>query len=127
MKNSGQVPDKLLMKKIFIVAVSGILFLNHIIAADSNSPALYSDVSQSVDKRVADLISRLTLEEKAVLLNHRGPTVERFNIRSDQWNQCLNGVQWYRPTTLFPTCLALSATWNTNLVHEVATVLSDEA
>jgi beta-glucosidase len=76
---------------------------------------------------VADLISRLTLEEKATLLNHRGPTVERFNIRSDQWNQCLNGVQWDRPTTLFPTCIAMSATWNKDLVHQIATVLSDEA
>jgi beta-glucosidase len=76
---------------------------------------------------VADLLGRLTLEEKAILLNHRGPTIERFNIRSDQWNQCLNGVKWDRPTTLFPTCIGMAATWNTNLVHEIATVLSDEA
>jgi beta-glucosidase len=90
-------------------------------------PPLYLDVKQPVEKRVQDLIGRLTLEEKAVLLNHRGPTVKRFNIRSDQWNQCLNGVMWNRPTTLFPACIGLSATWNTDLVHEVAEVLSDEA
>ena len=114
------------MKKSFLLAVglaSAILFSNRLSAGQ---PA-YLDVTQPVDARVADLISRLTLEEKAVLLNHRGPTVERFNIRSDQWNQCLNGVQWNRPTTLFPVCLALAATWDTNLVHETATVLSDEA
>ena len=115
------------MKKIFIFAVLSVIAFSNILAADSNAPALYLDVNQPVDQRVADLISRLTLEEKATLLNHRGPTVERFNIRSDQWNQCLNGVKWDRPTTLFPICLAMSATWNTNLVHEVATVLSDEA
>ncbi|MGA2496453.1 MAG: glycoside hydrolase family 3 C-terminal domain-containing protein, partial [Tepidisphaeraceae bacterium] len=39
----------------------------------------------------------------------------------------LNGVKWDRPTTLFPTCIAMSATWNTALVQEIATVLSDEA
>ena len=115
----------------FIVLASALLFVGGVNAADAtadtNLPALYLDVSQPVDRRVADLISRLTLEEKATLLNHHGPTVERFHIRSDQWNQCLNGVQWDRPTTLFPSCLALSATWNTNLVHEVATALSDEA
>jgi beta-glucosidase len=88
---------------------------------------LFRDSTQPVEKRVADLISRLTLEEKATLLNHRGPTVERFNIRSDQWNQCLNGVQWDRPTTLFPSCIGMSATWNPQLVREVATALSDEA
>lgn len=88
---------------------------------------VFRDTSQPIDKRVADLISRLTLEEKAMLLNHKGTTVERFNIRADQWNQCLNGVKWDRPTTLFPVCVAMSATWDTKLVNEIATVLSDEA
>jgi beta-glucosidase len=110
------------MKFLTLVILTG-LFL-------SSSPAvdvLYRDVSQPVDRRVADLISRLTLEEKATLLDHQGPTLARFNIRADQWNQCLNGVQWDRPTTLFPSCIAMSATWDTNLVHEIASVLSDEA
>ncbi len=115
------------MKKKLTLAAAGLLLISQLNAADSNTPALYLDTAQPVDQRVADLISRLTLEEKATLLNHRGPTVERFNIRSDQWNQCLNGVQWDKPTTLFPVCVALAATWDTNLVHEVATVLSDEA
>ncbi|KAB2639563.1 MAG: family 3 glycosyl hydrolase [Verrucomicrobia bacterium] len=87
----------------------------------------YLDAAQPLDARVADLLGRLTLEEKAILLNHRGPDIERFNIRADQWNQCLNGVKWDRPTTLFPACLAMAATWNTPLVHDVANVLSDEA
>src|ERR1700726_246162 len=91
------------------------------------TPPLYLDVKQPIDKRVQDLIARLTLEEKATLLNHRGPDVKRFGIRSDQWNQCLNGVKWDRPTTSFPTCIGMSATWNTDLVHEIASVLSDEA
>ena len=87
----------------------------------------FRDPSQPVEVRVADLLSRLTLAEKATLLDHKGPTLERFNLRSDQWNQCLNGVWWNRPTTLFPTCVAMAASWDTNLVHEVSTVLSDEA
>ncbi len=115
------------MKKYIAFATFSILFANGLIAADTNAPALYLAVNQPVDARVADLISRLTLDEKATLLNHRGPTVARFNIRSDQWNQCLNGVQWDKPTTLFPICLAMAATWDTNLVHETANVLSDEA
>ncbi len=80
-----------------------------------------------LDQRVQDLIGRLTLEEKAILLDHKGSTLERFNIRSDQWNQCLNGVQWDRPTTLFPTCIAMGATWDPALVKEISTALSDEA
>lgn len=92
------------------------------------TPELFRDPSQPVDRRVADLVSRLTLEEKAILLNHRGPMVERFQIRADQWNQCLNGVKWDRPATLFPTCIAMAATWNVDLLqNEIARVLSDEA
>jgi beta-glucosidase len=116
-----------------LVAMKILFALLFCVVAVANSPAqetnqpLYFDVNQPVDARVADLISRLTLEEKAILLNHQGPTIQRFNIRADQWNQCLNGVQWTRPTTLFPICLAMSATWDTNLVYETADALSDEA
>jgi len=93
-------------------------------------PAPYLDPAQPLDTRVADLVSRLTLEQKAALLNHKGPTVtvDDRPIRADQWNQCLNGVQWSQPTTLFPTCIAMAATWNTELVqNEIANTLSDEA
>ena len=93
----------------------------------SETSPLFRDPAQPIEKRVDDLVRQLTLEEKALLLDHKGPTLERFNIRSDQWNQCLNGVKWDRPTTLFPTCIAMAATWDTKLVQEVATVLSDEA
>jgi beta-glucosidase len=96
-------------------------------AQNAPGAAAYLDTTLPVDKRVADLVSRLTLEEKAQLLNHVGPTVQRFNIRADQWNQCLNGVKWDRPTTLFPTCIGMAATWDTSLVHGVTGVLSDEA
>jgi beta-glucosidase len=94
-------------------------------AAPSDEPFRNPDLP--LEQRVQDLIGRLTIEEKALLLDHKGPTLERFQIRSDQWNQCLNGVQWDRPTTLFPTCIAMGATWDPALIHQVATALSDEA
>ncbi len=85
--------------------------------------------SLSTNERVTDLMGRLTLKQKAQLLNHRGTTVvvDGFSIRADQWNQCLHGVKWTEPTTVFPTSIALGATWNTDLIHRVATVVSDEA
>jgi len=85
--------------------------------------------SLDVDKRVADLICRLNLKQKAQLLNHKGTTVvvEGFSIRADQWNQCLHGVKWTEPTTVFPTSIAFGATWDTELINSVATVISDEA
>ena len=99
-------------------------------AAAPEAQPPYLDPAQPVERRVSDLIAHLSLEQKAALLNHRGSTVtvDAHPIRADQWNQCLNGVKWDRPTTLFPTCIAMAATWNPDLVQqEIATVLSDEA
>jgi beta-glucosidase len=87
----------------------------------------YLNPDLPMDARVHDLIGRLTLEEKADLLNHLGPEVTRFNIKSDRWNQCLHGVWWTQPTTMYPISIALAATWDTNLVHQEADAISDEA
>ena len=97
------------------------------VATAPAGPALYLDVHAPIEDRLKDLVSRMTLEEKAMALNHVGPTLTRFNLRADQWNQCLNGVDWNQPTTLFPSCIGMAATWNTVLVKEIATGLSDEA
>ncbi|MEI6644861.1 MAG: glycoside hydrolase family 3 C-terminal domain-containing protein [bacterium] len=108
---------------VLLMAPLATLFGGDVPGAES-----FRDPTLPLERRVEDLLSRLTLEEKAILLNHRGSTVKRFGIRSDQWNQCLNGVKWGgRSTTLFPSCIGMAATWNTGLVQEVATVLSDEA
>ncbi|HEX3627197.1 MAG TPA: glycoside hydrolase family 3 C-terminal domain-containing protein [Verrucomicrobiae bacterium] len=88
---------------------------------------LYLDTHASVDARVADLVSRMTLEEKGIALDHDGPDLERFGLRSDKWNQCLHGVWWTEPTTMFPVSIAMAATWDTNLVHAEAVAISDEA
>ncbi len=90
---------------------------------------LFLDRTRTPVERTTDFVSRLALEQKADLLDHKGPPVEvaGFTLHSDQWNQCLNGVQWNRPTTLFPTCIALGATWDPAFMQAVATVLSDEA
>jgi beta-glucosidase len=97
------------------------------VAKAQGDKPLYLDPSQPVEKRTRDLISRLTLEEKAILLDHDGPDVARLGIRSDQWNQCLHGVCWDRPTTMFPVSIAAAATWDLRLVHQEATAISDEA
>jgi beta-glucosidase len=87
----------------------------------------FRDPALPIEQRLDDAMARLSLAEKAAVLNHRGPTVKSLDLRSDQWNQCLHGVMWDRPATLFPVCIAMAATWNTDLIHRVATALSDEA
>ena len=88
---------------------------------------LYLDTTAPVDQRVADLVSRMTLEEKGIALNHNGPDLVRFGLRADKWNQCLHGVWWTEPTTMFPVPIAMAAAWDPALVHEMAVAISDEA
>ncbi len=121
------------MVNIVRYIILGVLLLSRTGAAAQsigiqNKPAFLNQ-ELSTEVRVADLMDRLTLEQKAQLLNHRGKTVEvaGFSIRADQWNQCLHGVKWTEPTTNFPISIALGATWDTELMHRVATVISDEA
>lgn len=96
-------------------------------APESVKHPLYLDPAAPLDARVKDLVGRMTLEEKAAALDHNGPELVRFGLRSDKWNQCLNSVKWSAPTTLFPICTALGATWDPPLVKEIASALSDEA
>lgn len=122
-----KIPDSIfrIIILFFLLSPNGILYAQS--SVEKKNTFLYLDTEKTTEERVRDLISRLTVEEKAVLLNHRGPLVERFNIKSDGWNQSLHGVWWNRPTTMFPVSIAMAATWDTKLIHEVATVISDEA
>jgi beta-glucosidase len=97
------------------------------ISASAQQP-LYLDPSQPVEKRVNDLIPRLTLEEKASLLCTTAPAIERLKIPvMNGWNQSLHGVVWTKPTTMFPVNIAMAATWDAPLIHDVAAVIADEA
>ncbi|HWD94324.1 MAG TPA: glycoside hydrolase family 3 C-terminal domain-containing protein [Verrucomicrobiae bacterium] len=123
------------MKKYGLIGwfvVSGGLALaavepNPLTAPLTSEKPLYLDTGAPIDRRVADLVSRLTLEEKGVALDHDGPDLERIGLRSDKWNQCLHGVVWTQPTTMFPVSIAMAATWDTNLVHQEGVAISDEA
>jgi beta-glucosidase len=112
---------------ILLLALAIILFNSSIIVAQTDNKPLYLDPAKPVEERVKDLISRLSVEEKAILLDHRAPDLKRLNILSDKWNQCLHGVVWTNPTTMFPIPTLMGATWDPELIHEVTTVISDEA
>src|SRR5580704_10211171 len=87
----------------------------------------YLDPSQALEKRVDDLISRLTLAEKASLLSTTAPAIERLKIPvMNGWNQSLHGIVWTKPTTMFPVNIGMAATWDVDLIHSVAALIADE-
>ena len=93
-----------------------------------SAKAAYTDASLPIEKRVKDLVSRMTLEEKVSQMVHDAPPVERLGVPAyDWWNECLHGVGRAGIATVFPQAIGLAATWNADLMHRVATVISDEA
>ena len=92
------------------------------------SKPAYQDTTLPIEERVDDLLSRMTLEEKVSQMVYDAPAIERLGVpRYNWWNECLHGVGRAGIATVFPQAIGLAATWNTDLMHQVATVISDEA
>jgi beta-glucosidase len=92
-----------------------------------NLPA-YKNPNLSIEERLDDLISKMTLAEKAYQLVNDAAAIERLDVpRYNWWNECLHGVARAGLATVFPQAIGLAATWDTELMHRVAEAISDEA
>ena len=80
-----------------------------------------------MQKRVDDLVSRMTLDEKISQLMNASPAVERLGVPAyNWWNEALHGVARAGRATVFPEAIGLAATWDQKLMLRVATAISDE-
>ena len=106
-----------------------VLLLSAGLAAQAqNATPVYLDPSQPLETRIADLISRMTLEEKAAQLNHLSSRNDRLHIPGwGGWNQTLHGVWAKQPTTLFPIAIGMAATWDPALIKTITDSMADEA
>ena len=133
----------------------------------------YLDSGLSVDQRVDDLVSRMTLEEKISQLSHFAPGIPHLGVVSynpifqnplgptsigeeiiptsqkdyeeneywkhigplgeahymdgGYWNEALHGVARAGRATSFPQCIGMGATWNPELIEQMAQVIGIEA
>ncbi|MET9155658.1 glycoside hydrolase family 3 C-terminal domain-containing protein [Streptomyces griseoflavus] len=88
----------------------------------------FRDTALPFAKRIDDLLSRLTLDEKTRLLHQFAPAVERLGIAAFRTGQeALHGVAWMGPATVFPQAVGLGATWNEELARRVGEAVSREA
>jgi beta-glucosidase len=87
----------------------------------------YLDPDLPPQRRAADLVARMTLEEKVLQMQSTAPAVERLKVPAyNWWNEALHGVAQGR-ATVFPQAIGLAATWDTELMHRVADIISTEA
>jgi len=90
--------------------------------------ALYLNTSRPFAERVKDLVAHLTLEEKVSLMLHPAQGIPRLDIPGyNYWSEALHGVARNGRATVFPQAIGMAATWDKELVREVATAISDEA
>src|SRR3954464_10509698 len=92
------------------------------------SAGTFRDTALPLAARVEDLVRRLTLAEKINQLVHENLPVERLGLPAyNWWNEACHGVGRNGRATVFPQVIGLAATWNRELVREVAGAIADEA
>ena len=78
--------------------------------------------------KARELVSRMTLEEKASQLRYDAPGIERLGIPAyNWWNEALHGVARAGTATVFPQAIGLAAMFDEDLQEKIAGVISDEA
>ena len=80
-----------------------------------------------VERRVANLISSMTLEEKVSQLGHTADAIPRLRVpQYNWWNEGLHGVARAGVATVFPQAIGMAATFDEPLMHQVGDVISTE-
>lgn len=88
----------------------------------------FRNSSLPVEKRVNDLIGRLTTDEKISLLLYNSPGIDRLGIPPyNWWNEALHGVARAGRATVFPQAIGMAATFDDSLIQKVANAISDES
>ncbi len=74
------------------------------------------------------LVAKMTLQEKISQMTHEAAAIERLSIPAyNWWSECLHGVARAGVATVFPQVIGMAASFNTHLIFEVASAISDEA
>src|SRR4051812_31915407 len=109
-------------------------------SAAAGGPPVYLDPSYSFQERAADLVSRMTLAEKASQADSSiSPAIPRLGVQQyGWWNEALHGVSRSQlvnntnattltNTTSYPIDQAIGSSWDPDLIYRVASQIGDEA
>jgi beta-glucosidase len=137
---------RLSSRTLLVVVVAGfVIGLGIAMPADSAvtpsaATPIYQNRSYSFAERAADLVSRMTLAQKASQMNSSfAPAIPSLGVPQwGWWNEALHGVSREQllnnanattltNTTSYPDDQSLGSTWDPNLVYNVASSISDEA
>lgn len=94
---------------------------------------IYLNTAYSFRERAADLVSRMTPEEKQSLLGNTMAPVPRLGVGGyNVWGEALHGVMGRNnnsgmTATSFPNSVAVGSSWDPELVRRETSVVADEA
>jgi beta-glucosidase len=88
----------------------------------------FQNPNLNIEARINDLLGRLTLEEKASLMLYNSPAIEGLNIPEyNWWNESLHGIGRAGKATVFPQAIGMAATFDPELIQNIADAISTEA
>ena len=114
------------MKKPFLLTGS-IFFVLSLISQKKYSYD-FQNPSLPIEKRVNDLVSRLTLDEKVSQMLNATPAIDRLGIPAyDWWNECLHGVARTKfKTTSYPQAIGMAATFDAGAMKTMGDYTAEE-
>ncbi len=78
-------------------------------------------------ERARELVSRMTIEERASQLRYDAPAIERLGIPAyNWWGEALHGVARAGTATSFPQAIGMAATFDTELIQKAGDVAATE-
>lgn len=115
--------------KLNRLVIASLWLAGVVLFGQQSEKAPYLNPDLAPERRAADLISRMTLEEKVLQMQSTAPAIPRLSVPAyNWWNEALHGVATGRGrATVFPQSIGLAATWDTPLMHRIADIISTEA
>lgn len=118
---------------IFVVVICSVSIMAFLPHKPVTKKPIYLNTAYSFRERAADLVSRMTLEEKMSQLGNTMPAIPRLGVgKYDVWGEALHGVVGRNnnsgmTATSFPNSVAVGSTWDPELIKRETNVISDEA
>jgi beta-glucosidase len=115
------------MKKRIIFIIASYVFLT-LISFTGGKEYKFKNANLSIEERVTDLLSQMTIEEKVGQMMNSAPAIERLGVPSyNWWNEGLHGVaRSPYHTTSYPQAIGMAATWDVESLQKMGDYTSTE-
>jgi beta-glucosidase len=116
------------MRSVALKLTAFLLIAGGMCAVAQTEKLPYLDPSLSPETRAADLVSRMTLQEKVSQMTNGAAAIPRLDVPAyNFWNEGLHGVARSGYATMFPQAIGMAAMWDGPMLKQIATVISTEA